>query len=154
MRPDGPTEVQAEYLVSEKKYIKTRPLVINGVREFQMRAEVYSVSTGRPLGVVIVATAKKSPTGIPRPFPSSALELRGRFRIRGLNYAIRHDCPTGPIVRGWHEHIWTDEYEDHVIRAARPKLRDTSINGVFEWGLKKWNISVGEPKARRKHHGK
>jgi hypothetical protein len=153
MRPDGPTEAQAEYLVSERKYIKTIPPIVGSSREFQMRADVYSVSTGRPCGLVIMATAKKSPSGIPRPYPSSALELRGRFRIRGLNYAIRHDCPTGPIVRGWHEHIWTDEFEDHVIRHARPKVKDTSIGGLFEWGLKKWKISVGEPKARRKRRG-
>jgi hypothetical protein len=154
MRPNGPTQAEADYLVDEKKYIKAMPEVIDGAREFKMQAQVYSVATGRPTGLVLMATAKKSPPGLPRPYPSAALELRGHFRIRGINYAIRHDCPTGPIVRGWHEHIWTDEYEDYVIRPARPKPKDTSMRGLFNWGLAKWKISVGEPKKRGQRRGR
>jgi len=126
--------------------------VIEGQREFRMRANVFRASVpGRPTGLVLVATAKKSPPGIPRPWPSSALELHAHFRIRGLNYAILHDCPSGPSVEGWHEHVWTNEYEDHVVIKATPRPKDTSIRGMFDWGLKKWNIKVGEPKGRR--HG-
>ena len=152
MRPEGPTEAEANYLVKEGKYIKVMPAVLEGENEFRMRAVVFRASTpGLPTGLVLMATAKKSPPGIPRPWPSAALELNGHFRIRGLNYAIRHDCPSGPIIEGWHEHVWTNQYEDHVVINAKPKPRNTSIRGMFEWGLKKWNIKVGEPRGRR--HG-
>ena len=150
MRPDGPTQAEADYLVKEKKYIRAMPDVIDGQKEFRIRANVFRVSApGRPTGLVLVATAKKSPPGIPRPWPSSALELNGRFRVRGLNYAILHDCPSGPSVEGWHEHIWTNQYEDNVVIKATPRPRDTSIRGMFDWSLKKWNIKVGEPKGGR-----
>jgi hypothetical protein len=108
MRPEGPTQAQADYLVKKKKYIKVMPDVVEGDKEFRLRATVFLQSQpGHSLGLVVMATAKKSPPGIPRPWPSAALELAGRFRIRGLNYAIQHECPDGPIVRGWHEHLWT-----------------------------------------------
>lgn len=153
MRPEGPTEAEADYVVKERKYIKTMPEIREGDNEFRIKADVFRTSVpGRPTGLVLMARAKKSPPGIPRPFPSAALELNGHFRIRGLNYAIRHDCPSGPIVDGWHEHIWTNLYEDHVVIKAKPKPRDIGIRGMFDWGLKKWNIAVGEP--RGKGHGK
>jgi hypothetical protein len=151
MRPEGPTEAEADYIVDERKYVKTIPPITEGEREFRMKANVFRVAhPGHPIGLVIVARAKKSPPGVPRPWPSAALELGGHFRIRGLNYAIRHDCPDGPMVDGWHEHIWTNKHEDHVVIKAQPKPRDTSIRGMFEWGLRKWNIKVGEPRGKRR----
>lgn len=155
MRPEGPTQAEADYLVKEKKYIKTIPQVVEGEREFRIKANVFlSSSPGRQTGLVVMATAKKSPPGIPRPWPSAAFELGGHFRIRGLNYAIRHDCPSGPIVDGWHEHIWTNRYEDQVVIKAKPTPKDTTIRGMFEWGLKKWRIKVGEPLSKGGRHGK
>lgn len=154
MRPEGPTQAEADDFAKRKKYIKFMPQVVEGEREFRIKANVFSNSEPGKVELVILATAKKSPPGVPRPWPSSVLELAGRFRIRGLNYAIRHDCPSGPIVNGWHEHLWTNHYGDHVVIKAKPNPDDTSIKGVFEWGLKKWNIKVGEPLLRGTRHGK
>lgn len=111
--PEGPTQAEVDSFISESKYIQTLPEVAEGEREDPLRAEVFrAANRGRPTGMVIMATAKKSPPVVPRPWPSAALELSGHFRIRGLNYAVRHDCPSGPIVQGWHEHVWTNGYDD------------------------------------------
>jgi hypothetical protein len=45
-------------------------------------------------------------------------------------------------------------YEDQVVIKATPRPTDTSIKGLFKWGLEKWNIKVGEPKARGSGHAK
>ncbi len=155
MRPEGPTAAQADALVKERKFIKQIPHVVDGLREYRMQAAVYVRSQPhKASGLVIMASVDKSPPGVPRPFPSVALEMAGRFRIRGLNYALRHDCPSGPIVYGWHEHIWTNEYEDHVVIKARPVVRNTDIRGLFNWGLEKWKIDVGEPRTKGGRHGR
>jgi hypothetical protein len=53
----------------------------------------------RPVkGLVVIAKARPSPPGIPKPMPSSVLEFYGR-RIRGLNYEMWHDNPDGSRVK-------------------------------------------------------
>jgi hypothetical protein len=150
MRPEGPTQDEADALVKARKYIKELPRPKEGEREYKMVATVYSIATRQPVRLNLIATAKKAPSGIPSPIPSAALELEGRFRVRGINWALRHDCPSGPIVYGWHEHIWTTQHEDGVVIAARPAPRDTTMRGLFNWGLKKWNIEIGEPQSRNR----
>ena len=154
MRPEGPIAADVDALVRERKYIKELPRVVEGHNEYRMKAVVYSRATRKPTGAVIMATAQKSPTGIPKWFPSAVLEMNGRFRIRGINHALRHDCPNGPIVYGWHEHIWSNQYQDHVVIKARPAPDNPTMSGLFEWGLKKWNIAVGEPKTKGERHGR
>lgn len=154
MQPEGPLAVDVEAFLKKRKFIKHVPQVIDGKNAYQMRAVVYLQSQpNTPTSYVVMATAHKSPPGVPRPFPSSALEAAGRFRVRGLNYAIRHDCPSGPIVCGWHEHIWSNEYGDQVVIKARPTPKDTSIRGVFNWGLARWKIKVGAPPTKGGRHG-
>jgi len=155
MRPEGPLAADVDALVKQRKFIKQMPSVIDGNNEYRMKAAVYLQSDPRmPTNLVIMATAQKSPPGIPRPFPSAVLEMAGRFRVRGLNYALWHDCPSGPIVYGWHEHIWSNQYSDHIVIKARPIPRDTSIHGLFNWGLAKWNIRVGAPATKGRRHGR
>ena len=148
MRPEGPTQDEADALVRARKYVKEIARVSDGTRAYHMVARVYALVTRQPTRLLMMASAKKAPSGIPKPTPSAALELAGRFRIRGINYSIQHDCPSGPVVRGWHEHIWTNQYEDRVVIVARPAPRDQTMQGLFRWGLKKWNIAIGEPSSR------
>jgi len=156
MRPEGPTQDEADKLVKKRKYIRKWPIMIEGEREYRMIATVFRRSLpNRPCGLTIKAHVKKAPSGVPRSLPSCVLELAGRFRIRGIDYAVVHSCPSGPIVYGWHEHTWTNRYEDRVVLRATPRITDQSIAGVFAWGLKKWNIDLGEPviKKKAKRHG-
>src|SRR5437868_5017365 len=120
MRPEGPAEADVNALVKARKYIKEIPRVGSEPSQFRMKGMVYTVEDRQPTGVMMMATVKKSVPGVPSPIPTAALEYGGRFRIRGINYAVRHDCPSGPIVYGWHEHVWTNQYEDQVVIAARP----------------------------------
>ncbi len=154
MFPDGPTQAEADALVGQRKYIKAIPVARHNAREEQMLAQVFSVATRQPNGLLMIATAKKSPTGVPTPPRSAALAMNGRFRIRGINYSVWHDCPSGPIVYGWHEHVWTNQYQDRVVVPARPKPDDTTMRGLFQWGLEKWNIAIGEPSPPGNKRGK
>jgi hypothetical protein len=155
MRPDGPTKAEVDYLVRERKFIKEIPQIVEGRNEFRMQAVVYRKSAPKKAtGIVIMATAKKSPPGLPRPFPSSALVMAGRFRVRGLNHELWHDNPDTTVVKKWHEHIWMNEHADRFVVSARPKPTDLTIMGMFQWGLRKWNIAVEREQLRVQHGSK
>jgi hypothetical protein len=154
MRSDCPTKAEVDYLVRERKFIREIPKIVEGKTEFRMQAVVYRKSAPRKAtGLVIMARAKKSPPGVPRPFPSSALVMTGRFRVRGLNHELWHDNPDTTIVKGWHEHVWMNEFEDRFVVSARPKPKDLTILGMFEWGLRKWNIAVERSQLKVQSHG-
>src|SRR5438552_3153314 len=118
--------------------------------EYRIQAEVRKVSNpGEALGLFINARAKRSPSGVPKALPGAALMWRG-YRIRGLNRELWHDNPDGTSIRGWHEHIWTNEARDSQVIAARPRPIDLSLRGILEWGLKKWNIRIKEKQGKVK----
>lgn len=155
MRPEGPNKADVDYVIKERKFITHMPEVTERAYEFRMQAVVYRKSFGKkPTGLVLMARVKKSPAGVPRPYPSAALVLNGRFRVRGLNHEIRHDNPDGSVVNGWHEHIWTNQHEDKHVRSARPKPNDLTIRGLFEWALRKWNIRLDQRQLKVSHGGK
>lgn len=141
------TKADVEYLIATPKFIKAVPRVqlLDSVRKtgWKMQSEIYSkADSNRPIvGLVIMAKCYQSPSGLPRPTPSSALEWHGR-RIRGLNYELWHDNPDGTIVKGWHEHIWSPAEQDARVIEARPEVTQRDVRGVFAWGLKKWGIDI------------
>jgi hypothetical protein len=75
--------------------------------------------------------------------PSASLMWHGK-RIRGLDYATKHDVVTNGVIigsiKGWHEHYWTDLDEDNTIREPRPALQNTDLNSIIAWCAKNWNI--------------
>jgi hypothetical protein len=142
------TRGDVDYLVSKAKFIRTIPVlpVYDPSRTVTIiQAEVLEKAKSKKAlkGLIIMAKARHSPTGIPKPLPSSALVWYSR-RIRGLNYELWHDNPDGSIVRGWHEHLWSPEQGDEHVVAARPEPTRRGLLDVFRWGLKKWNIEVLE----------
>ena len=50
MRPDAPAAADVDALISERKYIKEIPKMVDGKNEQRMKAVVYSRSTGKPNG--------------------------------------------------------------------------------------------------------
>lgn len=67
MSAEGPTQAEVDYFIRESKYIQTLPEVAEGEREYRVRAQVFrAANPGRPTGMVIMATAKRSPPGVPR----------------------------------------------------------------------------------------
>jgi hypothetical protein len=145
-----PTRAEVDYLIREKKFIRSMPAMVTDRYEYRVQAEVRKISNpGEALGLVIYARAKRSPSGVPKGLPSAALMWRG-YRIRGLNKELWHDNPEGSTVQGWHEHIWTNEWHDSHVIAARPKPRDLSLRGVLEWAMGKWNITVRQSQLKVK----
>jgi hypothetical protein len=136
-------------LVGLPKWIRTiprtQPLDPATGNGWKISDSVFSKSDrSKPIkGLVVIAKAHKAPAGLPRPWPSAALELGGH-RIRGINYELWHDNPDGSSVRGWHEHIWSPVDQDACVIPARPEPKDMSLIGLFRWGLSKWNIEVLE----------
>jgi hypothetical protein len=101
MRPEGPTQAQADYLVKKKKYIKVMPDVVEGDKEFRLRATVFLQSQpGHSLGLVVMATAKKSP---PR---YSASLAQCCLRTCGSLPHTRAELRDPARVSGWSNRSW------------------------------------------------
>ena len=71
------------------------------------------------------------------------------IRIRGINPKRGHRRPDGKIIKGWHEHIWKEGYDD----SWGVPLRDKSFGEfpepqeVIDFSLKRWNIIPRGPMA-------
>jgi hypothetical protein len=138
------TEDEVDYLVAAQKYIVVIPPIRQDFGGWSIiAAEVRRRDDINPVagGLEIRARTKNSFPGTPRGLPSCSLIWHG-CRIRGIDYEVRHDNPDGKSIRGWHEHIWTDENEDAVVVNARPAVVRPDLRGVFTWGLRKWKINV------------
>jgi hypothetical protein len=75
--------------------------------------------------------------------PGVALMWHGR-RIRGVDWKIRHEIIENGIatgfIKGWHEHIWTEQDEDRFIIPINPKMQNENLQAVLQWCVTKWNI--------------
>lgn len=149
------TKAEVEYLLAARKFIKAipdLPLIVTSPQRIQAPVFLKSEPNIPVRGLVIMATIRRAPPGLPKPLPSVALEWYG-VRIRGLNYEIWHDNPDGSVVRGWHEHVWSPEYEDDCVVPAGPRVTRKGLQDVLKWGLRKWHIEV-QQKQRTLGHGK
>jgi len=84
--------------------------------------------------------------------PSASLLWTGK-RIRGIDWTIKHEVtrngvPTGEVIKGWHEHYWTDEDGSDSIREPKPCPRNQDVNALIDWCCKQWNIE-GLPHTMR-----
>lgn len=140
------TKADVDYLIERAKFIRSIPALPRTKvmpDKIQLQARVFRKTdpTSPIPGLVVMATVRTAPPGIPRPNPSSALEWFGR-RIRGLNYEVWHDNPDGSLVRGWHEHLWSPQHRDLYVIPARPEPTRKGLLDILKWGLAKWNIEV------------
>jgi hypothetical protein len=76
--------------------------------------------------------------------PSASLVSKGN-RIRGIDWTIKHEVirygvPTGDVIRGWHEHYWTDEDESTSIREPNPPPKNEDMSALITWCCANWNI--------------
>jgi hypothetical protein len=76
--------------------------------------------------------------------PSASLMWKGN-RIRGIDWTIKHEViqygvPTGEVIRGWHEHYWTDEDESKAIREPNPPPKNEDMSALITWCCANWNI--------------
>ena len=142
------TKADVDYLIAARKYIKAIPRTrfLDSARRTGWKIIIpeifYKADRSKPIkGLVVMAKAHQAPIPLPRPKPSSALEWFGH-RIRGLNHEIRHDNPDGTSVLGWHEHLWSPNYDDALVVEAKPEPTQKTLEAILKWGLEKWNIEV------------
>jgi hypothetical protein len=133
---------EVDYLVAEQKCIKDIPPLEREGNFFVIKASVYR--KGEPLVLIpsleVMVRVPTAVPGVPVGVPGAALRWFGH-RIRGLDREGRHDNPDGSTVYGWHEHLWSPEFEDSLVRQARePKHKN--LNGVLKEGLALWNIKI------------
>jgi hypothetical protein len=78
--------------------------------------------------------------------PGVALQWKGKL-IRRIDHALRHDSIRHGVsvghLKGWHEHIWTDEDEDSFVITADPPVTRSDIRSLIQWAAEKWNIDLG-----------
>src|SRR5450755_4729616 len=138
------TKAEVDSLILGPKCISGIPKAERKENYWVMEIPVYlKTDLRRPFpSLVIVARVIHPLSGLPRNLPSVAIELKGH-RIRGIDRNIRHDNPDGSRVKGWHEHLWSEEHGDDVVIATKePKHKD--LKGVLKTALKKWDISIRE----------
>lgn len=142
------TTAEVDYLVEIKKFVTAIPEIkySHSADEDEMSAAVRKKDNpGEDIGLTIVARVSKPISGLPKEQPRCVLSWRGQ-RIRGLDYSVAHGRPgtAGGVVKGWHEHRWTQQEKDGYIVKANPEPNRKDLVSIFRWGLKKWNIEVKE----------
>jgi hypothetical protein len=146
------TKADVDYLVKEPKFISEIPTSrdVDGFLRIQAPVFRKSEPKTRIVGLLVIARVAGPVSGIPsRGKPSACLEWNG-VRIRGIDYELRHDNPDGSTIKGWHEHIWTPEHDDRLVRQfAEPSQK--SLLDLFECGLERWNIEVSQVQLRLKN---
>lgn len=137
------TNAEVDLLVDTRKFIKATPLPKETPTEIFIQAQVFSkAEPDNPIrGLIVRARVTRHLTGTGRHRPSASLEYHG-IRIRGLDYEMWHDNPDGTVVRGWHEHVWSQAEEDRRVRSPGREPNDLSLRGLFHWGLERWNIEI------------
>jgi hypothetical protein len=136
------TKPDVDYLVDEQKFVKEIPKSWRKGNYTVMELRVFRRGElAMPIKGLFVTCRVVTPvSGIPRAIPSSVLEWHG-YRIRGMDREQQHDNPDGSIVYGWHEHLWSPEYDAAlVIGVPEPKHKD--LLGLLRTGMKRWNIEV------------
>jgi hypothetical protein len=135
-------KAEIDYLVAEPKFIKDLPPAVLQGNYRVIEAAVYR--KGDPPVVIpslIVNVRVPLPVaGVPIGVPGAALRWCS-YRIRGLDRETQHDNPDGSIVRGWHEHLWSQEWGDSFVRSA-PEPKHKDLRGVLKQALNLWNIKV------------
>ena len=86
-----------------------------------------------------------------KPLPGVALIWWGSL-IRKLDHAIRHDSIRHGVsighIKGWHEHLWTDEDKDKYVIAANPPVKGQDIRSLVRWAADKWSIELDKISAQ------
>lgn len=88
---------------------------------------------------------------LPRPLPGVALLWHGE-RVRGIDSKLRHDVIKNDaqigIVRGWHEHQWTEMDGDRFVINANRTIKQPDFWTLVRICLKRWNIEYSDAQLR------
>ena len=148
------TQYQADDLVQARKLAGRTSPVGNFPEKFLPvyielhRTDAPSASIG--LFLEMRKPRKLLPGVAPTQRPAASLMWHGE-RIRGIDWNIKHEVtrdgvPTGDVIRGWHEHYWTDADGCKSIREPKPIPKNEDIVALIVWCCKQWNIEgIQEP---------
>lgn len=140
------TRYAVEELVQVRKVAgRTRSLGVVG--ELPMRIDLRRVDSPTiDIGLLFETRTPRQPLpGVPSvKRPSASLMWHGH-RVRGIDWTIKHEVirygvPTGEIIRGWHEHYWTEEDEGKSIREPNPSPKNEDMTALIVWCCANWNI--------------
>jgi len=136
------TKSKVDYLVDEEKFIKDIPPRRPDGNYLVIASPVYRKGKASlPIkSLVVLARVAMPIPGLPGALPSVTLNWHGH-RIRGIDRETRHDNPDGSYILGWHEHLWSPQYGDSLVRSA-PEPKHKDMLGILEEGLQRWNIKV------------
>jgi hypothetical protein len=148
------TEYEVRQLLEARKFV-FRVLQDNIATESDSDSEkhiVYHVrridAPRKDIRLRLCARIPPSLSGVgPKGTPGVALQWQGKI-IRKVDYALRHDSLRHGVsvghVKGWHEHIWTDEDEGRYVVQADPLIKKFDIRSLIRWAAQKWNIELEE----------
>jgi len=144
-----------ELVAAHKTVWKTLPVTDLGSRKDNpsIRLDLRRVdSPNIEIGLIFEAHSPRKPlpgvASVRR--PSASLLWRGE-RVRGIDWTIKHEVifdgvPTGEVIRGWHEHYWTDKDGTKSLRAPRSTPKNSDLSALISWCCSEWNIEdVPEP---------
>jgi hypothetical protein len=140
------TRYEVDDLVYARKIAaKTKSLGVAG--ELPMLIDLRRVDSPKmDISLLFEARTPRTPLpGVPSvKRPSASLMWRGS-RIRGIDWTIKHEVTrygvlTGEIIRGWHEHYWTNGDESKSIREPNPSPRNSDMSALIAWCCANWNI--------------
>jgi len=146
------TEYDVRQLIAARKFV-AKIMQDNVQSETDPRKErriVYAIrrrdTPNRDISLRLIARLSPSVPGVGlKSLPGIALQWKGKI-IRKLDWALRHDTWRDGVVvgfvRGWHEHIWTDEDEDRHIVEADPPIKRTDMRSLVRYCADKWNIGL------------
>ncbi len=140
------TRYAVEDLVQVRK-VAGKPKSRGVVGELPMLIDIRRVDSPTvDLALVFETRTPRNPLpGVPSVRrPSASLVWKGN-RIRGIDWTIKHEVvrygvPTGEVIRGWHEHYWTDEDESKTIREPNPSPSNEDMSALILWCCANWKI--------------
>ena len=95
--------------------------------------------------------------GGPRPVPGVALRWHGE-RIRGIDWKLREDVVKDGfvvgLVRGWHEHRWTDTDADRYVINVNRFVKNPDFMGLLRQCLGRWHIEYSVQQLQLKEDRK
>lgn len=82
---------------------------------------------------------------IPSPLPRFCYSLDNQ-RIRGIDWHFFRPGGDGSVVKGWHEHVFTDKHQDNFIVPSSFDHLHIPQSKHIDFVLSRWKIDISQYK--------